>query len=309
MCAWSAGVFTRTNGVFSGSSVWNSDKGAGVNIVTSRHDTHDQDLAAGINACLVKDGTNSPTANLPMGGYKHTGVANATARSEYASLGQVQDGAFTWLGTAGGTATALTASATPAITAYATGQKFRVVTSAASTGTTATAHTININGLGAKNIIVNSGAAVNPTAGSWISGAVLELVYDGTNFRLLNDAGGWQAHSISSIGGGTMSVTINTTHFANYKKVGNIVHLSLSLTVTTGGVATPYIDINLPVNAVNAGVFDIHPCIIGDTASTLSVCRFDTAGNVRVLKEPTGVSNWGLGGSRFLSLNIAYQSV
>lgn len=307
--SWSAGVFTRTNGVFSGASVWNSDKGAGVKIITSRHDTHDEDLATGINNCLTKDGQNTPTANLPMGGYKHTGVANGSSRTDYTALGQAQDQAFIWLGTAGGTATALTASATPAITAYAAGQKFKVITSAASTGTTPTAHTINVNGVGAKSIVTNAGTPANPTAGSWVSGAVLELLYDGTNFRLMNDAGDWQSWSISSIGGGTMSVTVNTNHFTNYKKVGNIVHLVASLTMTTGGTATPYIEFNLPVNAVNSGVYDIHPCIIGDTTSAVSACRFDTADKVRVLKEPTGTSNWGLGGTRFLAINISYQAV
>ena len=53
---WSSGVFTRSNGVYTGAAVWTSDAGAGVKILSSRHDTHDQDLAAGINACLHKGG-------------------------------------------------------------------------------------------------------------------------------------------------------------------------------------------------------------------------------------------------------------
>lgn len=53
---WSGGTFTRSNGVYTGAAVWTSDAGAGVKILATRHDTHDQDLAAGINACLHKGG-------------------------------------------------------------------------------------------------------------------------------------------------------------------------------------------------------------------------------------------------------------
>ena len=54
--AWSSGTFTRTNGVYSGTLVWTNDAAASVKITAARHDSHDQDLAAGINACLHKGG-------------------------------------------------------------------------------------------------------------------------------------------------------------------------------------------------------------------------------------------------------------
>jgi len=56
---WNNGTFTRTNGVNTGATVWNQDAAQGTKIVTSRHDTHDQDLADGINACVQKSATNS----------------------------------------------------------------------------------------------------------------------------------------------------------------------------------------------------------------------------------------------------------
>ena len=54
--AWTGGTFTRTNGVYTGSSVWSNDLQASIKIVASRHDTHDKDLADGINDCLHKGG-------------------------------------------------------------------------------------------------------------------------------------------------------------------------------------------------------------------------------------------------------------
>jgi len=56
--AFSSGAFTRTNGTNTGSTLWNADKVAGTKITSSNHDTHDQDLANGINATVMKAGTN-----------------------------------------------------------------------------------------------------------------------------------------------------------------------------------------------------------------------------------------------------------
>jgi hypothetical protein len=56
--AFSSGSFSRTNGTNTGSTLWASDKTDGTKILASRHDTHDQDLADGINACVLKLGTN-----------------------------------------------------------------------------------------------------------------------------------------------------------------------------------------------------------------------------------------------------------
>lgn len=85
---WSAGTFTRTNGVFTGAHVWQSDFNALVKIVFSRHDTHDQDLAQGVNACLNKNGQNSPTANINWGGFKITNLAYGSADKDSATYGQ-----------------------------------------------------------------------------------------------------------------------------------------------------------------------------------------------------------------------------
>lgn len=68
---WSGGVYTRTNGTYNGATVWASDAAASVKIQSSRHDTHDQDIANGINACLLKDFSNlgaSSFVNITISG-------------------------------------------------------------------------------------------------------------------------------------------------------------------------------------------------------------------------------------------------
>ena len=61
-----SGTFTRSNGTHSGSSTWADDAAAGELITTDRHDTHDEDLATGINACLAKNGENSMSGSVVM---------------------------------------------------------------------------------------------------------------------------------------------------------------------------------------------------------------------------------------------------
>lgn len=85
--AWGGGVFTRTYG----STAWQIDASNSVGIVPDRHDTNDQDLADGINACINKAGGNTPTADLPMGGYKHTNLSAGTAAAPTFCAGNDQD--------------------------------------------------------------------------------------------------------------------------------------------------------------------------------------------------------------------------
>lgn len=100
---WSSGTYTKWNAANVPPN-WVGDASVGIKIEAARHDTQDDDFATGINNCLTKDGQNTPTANLPMGGFKHTNVADATANNQYATYGQLQSllpsGAITAYGAA-----------------------------------------------------------------------------------------------------------------------------------------------------------------------------------------------------------------
>jgi hypothetical protein len=54
----------------------------GTVIDASRYNGLTGDVATGINNCLAKDGQNVPTANLPMGGFKLTGLAEPSATGQ-----------------------------------------------------------------------------------------------------------------------------------------------------------------------------------------------------------------------------------
>jgi microcystin-dependent protein len=163
---------------------WVADKAAGLDISSSRMDADTNDISAnGFGNCLTRDGQGQPAANLPMNGFRHTGVQNAVNRTDYAAFGQVQDGLSNWT-IAGGTADALTATYTPALTALGDGQLCFVRAVSANATTTPT---FAPNGLTARTITRLGGAALG--IGD-IAGALAEIIlrYNVANTRweLLN---------------------------------------------------------------------------------------------------------------------------
>lgn len=134
------------------------------------------DIASALTASIAKDGQTVPTANLPMGGYKHTGVAGASATTDYARADQVADSALQSLTSVSGTDT-ITASAPITPAAYVAGQTYRFISAGANTG----AVTLNVSSLGAKAVTKRGSTAL--AAGDIPSGAIIEVTYDGTRFQ------------------------------------------------------------------------------------------------------------------------------
>lgn len=137
------------------------------------------DMAAALTQSLSKDGQTTPSANLPMGGYRHTGVGNGAARNDYAAIGQIQDESVVWCGTAGGTANALALTPTPSISAYATGQRFRFQ---AGSSPSDDAVTIAISGLDAKATQIDDTALSSSRVIA--ADKYYECFYDGTVFQI-----------------------------------------------------------------------------------------------------------------------------
>jgi len=165
------------------------------------------DITTAIAASIAKDGQTTPTANLPMGGYKHTGVAQGTALTHYADVKSVQNSTYIDCGTAGGSKNALTLTPSPAITAYATGQTFRF-----KVGSTASddAVTVAISGLATKAVEINDSA---------LSASVVleankhyEIKYDGTAFQAtrLSPSSGITASSSDTLTNKTIDADNNT---------------------------------------------------------------------------------------------------
>lgn len=175
-------TYSRTDGTRSGSQTWQEADGAGVDIIATDHDTHDQDMADAISATLLKDGGNTATANLPMGGFRHTNAGAAVARSDYARFSDHQDGKGIYCPTVGGTGNAITLTTGYSVGAYTAGQRFAFIVGTTNTGAT----TVNVDSNGSKSIVRSDGSNTALSAGDLVAGMMAETVYDGARFHLMS---------------------------------------------------------------------------------------------------------------------------
>jgi len=133
----------------------------------------------------------------------------------------------TWTAfTTGGVSGTYTLTPNPAITAYAAGQKFSVTFNAASSAT----NTINISGLGAKSLKMYDSTGTK-VASSFALNQVSDIVYDGTDFVILN-------LPQSILNGFTVVGTINAT------------------TMQQGGVAMPRMALSTSQNTTSGTAID-----------------------------------------------------
>lgn len=121
----------------------------------------------------------------------------------------------------------------PASTGYVAGQIYDVAISVANTG----ASTLNVNGLGVKNITYANGSAL--IAGALPTGGVARLVYDGSEFQLQNISPPGGAVSFTSI---TLSGSLNEAKGADIPSAtstpigaatGNFIHVTGTTTITS----------------------------------------------------------------------------
>ena len=148
---------------------------SGTVISSTEVDTNNSQIATALTQSIAVDGQSVVTGDIPLATHKFTAMKVGTASTDSLSLGQAQAEAFVWCGTAGGGADAITLSPSPAITAYAAGQRF-VWMASGSTNTTAT--TVAISGLTAI-ALQDNGAAL--TAGQHAAGKMFMGILNTTS--------------------------------------------------------------------------------------------------------------------------------
>lgn len=235
-----SGTYNRTDGTRGGTTVWTQASAAGVKILSADHDTHDQDIGTALSNCLCRDGQSTVTANIPMNSKKFTGLTAGSAATDSVTLAQTQASAALWLGTTSGTNT-ITATVTPAIAAYAAGQRFIGLAGGTNTGAT----TLNINSVGAGAVqVMGAGACVG---GEIKSGHLVEIVYDGSNFRLVSPPTlAWASYTPTYGAQGAMDWTPTDT--VNFIQLGSLLFLHFDSTATTdaGAATSAYLTATLP---------------------------------------------------------------
>ena len=175
------------------------------------------DISTAMSGSIAADGQTTITANLPMNSKKFTGLANGSARTDSATLGQVQDGTANWVD-GGGTADAITATYSPVITTLVDGQICCVRATAANATTTPT---FSPNGLTARTIVKNGGTAL--VAGDiaadghelilryLLASTRWELINPATSVSALTAASATTATTANRVDSGEVTVTANAT--------------------------------------------------------------------------------------------------
>jgi hypothetical protein len=288
---WSGGSFTRTNGVHTGSTLWVQDRDAGTKILATRHDTHDQDLADGINDTLEKSGSNAATGNLDIGSNRLTLVADGTAKTDAATVNQIQSNGPAFQATDTGTANAYVVALSPAVTAYAAGQAITFKAAAAST----TASTLNVNTLGTKAIKKQNDQDI--ASGDIESGSIVTVVYDGTSFQMTSQLA---SASTTSPGGSDTQVQYNSSSAfagsANFTFDGTSATVANPLYLPDGAVSAPALsntgdsdtgiyfsaanELSIATQGVQRAVFDADGNITHPTQCAVSAIQAGAVANV-----------------------------
>lgn len=239
------------------------------------------DLGTGLTTALTKDGQTTPTANIPMGTYKITGLGAGTATTDAVRLGQLQNFGINTLITVAGTDT-ITGTVSPSLTAYTSGQIFSFVVGTTNTG----AVTLNIDGLGAK--AVTRTGAIALVAGAMVTGQVALVEYDGTRFQLL-DPNAFTDLLVSGLLTAT-NVTASglltvTTYVESVVAIGTVTSSS-TLSLTSGTVQTATLTAStactFTMPTATAGKSSVlllkQAAATGNGTATFTGVKFGTAG-------------------------------
>jgi hypothetical protein len=148
-----------------------------------------------------------------------------------------RDHAGSWC-TVGGTANAISLTYAVAPSSYVQGEKYAFKATAANSGAT----TINVNGLGAKNVYKKSpsGAASACTGGEIQSGDLVELEYDGTQFQLLSNA---------AFAGGMLTATTTMSGAAFNESYVSSAQAVVATVLDISGIAANFIDLSQSLGA------------------------------------------------------------
>jgi len=285
------------------------------------HNNTNSDIATALSTCIAKDGQSTPTADIPMGGFSLTGLADGAALQESVNVRQLQNNGAITLTSVSGTNT-ITATVSPVPAAYASGQIFVFEPAANNTG----ASTINISSLGAKDIYLNN-AAIG--ADVLVSGQPVVIRYNGTQFEIIGKsdfaslnaavntfAGNVTVNGALSVAdGAALQESVNVRQLQNN---GAITLTSVSGTNTITATVSP-----VPAAYASGQIFVFEPAANNTGASTINISSLGAkdiylnnaaiGADVLVSGQPVVIRYNGtqfeiIGKSDFASLNAAVNT-
>lgn len=199
-------------------------------------------------------------------------ISQPTADLRYGQIISDQNGTYQYAVDTSVSANTITASLNPAIAAYTAGLPVRIKIANTNTG----ASTANLNGLGAKNILLSNGGALNP--GDLFVGQDAEMVYNGTNFQLNNPC------SILTNGYAVDSGTANTYEISSPPIAAYYVGFQVAVQITNTNTGASTLAVNslsakniIRFNGLNVAQNDLYAGMIA---------RFQYNGTAFVLLNP-----------------------
>jgi len=228
--AFSAGVYTLPGAALS----------TGDTVSATDHNQVRNDMATAFNLTWLRNGTATATANIPMGGFKLTGLAAGTTAGDSVRYEQFASPPAIGSGTANtGAFTTLTSSSDATLNGLTVGKGAGAV----STNTAVGASALDANTTGSYNTAVGSQAAYANTTGYESVAVGAQALFGGTTGRN-NIAVGYQAmyatntgNYNTAIGGSALAAnTSGTWNFAGSKN-SLLVNTTGSYNTAIGGSA------------------------------------------------------------------------
>lgn len=240
------------------------------------------DIATGLSTCVLKDGTQTQTANIPMAGFIFTGLGAGAAANDSARIAQVQNGFGSFLTAVSGTNTVVgTATPTPS---YTVGQRFTFVPAVTNTGAT----TLNISSLGAGAVQLDGAALIG---GELEAGRAVTVYVTATTpvFEIVgpSPATGTSASTFTFDGSGGSTGSLTRT----WQKIGNFVtlHIPVANATTGTGSTTLTSDTALPAAIRPAAATQSFPItgILNNNASidAAGLLTITTAGVIAITRD------------------------
>lgn len=215
------------------------------------------------NGVVLGGGTGAPTATAASTTVTNALFATAGAPA-FRNIGSSDTSIF-WYATDTGSANAYAIAPTPAVTALTVGTEVSFKTTNANSG----GSTINVSSLGVKNI-TKFGTSNSLSAGDITSGTVYYIVYDGTEWQLLNPT--TAQGTVTSVGASFTGGLI----FVGGTPVTTTGTLALTVAGTSGGI--PYFSSG--TTWASSGALTAHCVVLGQGAgnSPTVVCPSSTSG-------------------------------
>ena len=279
------------SGTFSRVYSWVTDRNAAVKIQAARMDTEFDGIATALSNAMYRDGQATPTASIPMGGQKITGLGDATLATDALNR-QAADARYMLTSTAVADLAALLDEAVHAITVVASATTCDI--GAAATDRVSITGTTTITSLGtglsrirfvtftgALILTYNATSLILPTSASITTAAVDAALFSS------DSSGNWTCLKYQRRDGSTLAITANQVVTASITDANVTTAKILDNNVTLAKLATQAAStvlanvtagVAVPTAATVSAVLDLVP----GTATKGDLIVRDTALSARI---------------------------